>query len=452
METHVLPEDGVLLLQLARDRLSLTPWGFMFSSHEFGGACLVTSVDPLSPASNACVHGSTTKVALNVHDIILSINGLNVGGMTELGLEIELEVSGPDILVAVARYRFASVDLQNAAAKENASLKVLDEIQGDKKVLGWHEFALIEDSESRIPSRLLPPSTGEDDAVIADPDLDDKSPSTNFCLTTFDRVSDITLQCIGKNVVENNGIAKNHARMIASENKMVFETEPKEHSRIQQQKITFMEQSECLVVDTNEEMRVSLNPLHDLGTCGTHYSAPQFRGGKPLEAVATRNDVESETEYDDDDNPWSGCVCGIIHELPIPVFWIQCDQCDAWFNVWESCVGVSEEGAAHLSRFLCWSCHPPDILTDGNRSELSVTLDTSPVLTVSEYENGGNTKSDDSCAMLNSKTKNPVRTFVQTASRSTLTSVSLLEVHKSRKIECLRLPSHESSKKAKRRV
>ena len=426
METHVLPEDGVLLLQLARDRLSSTPWGFMFCSHEFGGACIVTCVDPLSPASNAYVHGSATKVALNVHDIILSVNGLDVGGMTELGLEVELEVSGPDILIAVSRYRFPSFDHQNAAAKEYASLKVFDEIQGDKKALGWHEFALIEESVSRTTSKLMPPSTPGEDTFIAD--LDDQTPSTKFGLTTFDEVSDDTLQCAGNDVVETNGTTKNLASMIVKENKLTCEIDPKEPSRKKQQKITCIKQSECLVVDTNKEVQVSQDPIHGLDTCRTYNSLYKFREGGPLDAATTRNDFESDTEYDDDDNPWSGCVCGIIHELPIPVFWIQCDQCDAWFNVWERCVGVSEEDASHLSRFHCWSCDPPDKLTDGNRGDQSVTDGTLPDITVGECENGIATKSND------------------------FTRISLPKSHKNRKVECLRLPSPEISKKATRRV
>lgn len=35
---------------------------------------------------------------------------------------------------------------------------------------------------------------------------------------------------------------------------------------------------------------------------------------------------DTEAEWEDDENPWLGCICGKTHERPIPVFWIQCDR------------------------------------------------------------------------------------------------------------------------------
>jgi hypothetical protein len=52
-KTHRTPEDGFQALILKRDPLVTRPWGFTCQRHEFGGACLVTSVDPLSPADAA---------------------------------------------------------------------------------------------------------------------------------------------------------------------------------------------------------------------------------------------------------------------------------------------------------------------------------------------------------------------------------------------------------------
>ena len=49
--THRSPErGGYSVLRLMRDRLCLRPWGFTVRLHEFGGACLVDSIEPLSPA------------------------------------------------------------------------------------------------------------------------------------------------------------------------------------------------------------------------------------------------------------------------------------------------------------------------------------------------------------------------------------------------------------------
>ena len=48
--SHHTPSEGVHALLLRRDVTSSIPWGFSVHRHEFGGACLVSSVDPLSPA------------------------------------------------------------------------------------------------------------------------------------------------------------------------------------------------------------------------------------------------------------------------------------------------------------------------------------------------------------------------------------------------------------------
>lgn len=53
--THKSPArgEGYSVLSLVRDRMGLRPWGFTVRLHEFGGACLVDSVEPLSPAEAA---------------------------------------------------------------------------------------------------------------------------------------------------------------------------------------------------------------------------------------------------------------------------------------------------------------------------------------------------------------------------------------------------------------
>lgn len=53
-DTHRSPaRKGYSVLRLTRDRMGLRPWGFTVRLHEFGGACLVDSIEPLSPAEAA---------------------------------------------------------------------------------------------------------------------------------------------------------------------------------------------------------------------------------------------------------------------------------------------------------------------------------------------------------------------------------------------------------------
>ena len=53
LNTHCTPQEGYTMLALRRDPLASCPWGFQVDCDEFGHACLVQSVDPISPASEA---------------------------------------------------------------------------------------------------------------------------------------------------------------------------------------------------------------------------------------------------------------------------------------------------------------------------------------------------------------------------------------------------------------
>lgn len=52
-QSHVSPKEGYSVVQLVRDRLCLKTWGFSFCRHELGGACLVTNIEAISPATAA---------------------------------------------------------------------------------------------------------------------------------------------------------------------------------------------------------------------------------------------------------------------------------------------------------------------------------------------------------------------------------------------------------------
>jgi hypothetical protein len=51
--THCTPQEGFTMLSLRREPLSRLPWGFKVGWDEFGHACLVESIDRLSPAAAA---------------------------------------------------------------------------------------------------------------------------------------------------------------------------------------------------------------------------------------------------------------------------------------------------------------------------------------------------------------------------------------------------------------
>ena len=69
--------------------------------------------------------------------------------------------------------------------------------------------------------------------------------------------------------------------------------------------------------------------------------------------------ADDDCEGDDDENPWLGCVCGKTHPRPIKVFWVQCEICEAWYNVAEECVGFDGRTAEKMDKWCCWACDPP---------------------------------------------------------------------------------------------
>lgn len=97
---------------------------------------------------------------------------------------------------------------------------------------------------------------------------------------------------------------------------------------------------------------------------------------------------DTDVEWDSDSNPWLGCVCGETHEKPVPVFWVQCDSCDAWYNCSSSCVGFTEDEAKKINDWMCPDC----LLTEkGMISNYDLSKDNKPLK--SPFGNNKNSKS-----------------------------------------------------------
>lgn len=74
---------------------------------------------------------------LRVNDMVLSINGVSVGGMTTCGLEIELDVCGSELQLAVSRFRDTSRLEERLREIENFAVAELDKALNDKYNLDW---------------------------------------------------------------------------------------------------------------------------------------------------------------------------------------------------------------------------------------------------------------------------------------------------------------------------
>jgi len=140
--THFMPGEGTHTLKLSRDPIACVPWGIQVLRHDFGGACLVHSVDQNSPAVQARYVGSSVCSPLLVNDIILAINGKDVGGMTLTGFDIEMETSGAEMTLTISRYRFPSEADMEIADLQNNVWATLEYCLEDKRKLGWCELDL----------------------------------------------------------------------------------------------------------------------------------------------------------------------------------------------------------------------------------------------------------------------------------------------------------------------
>ncbi len=154
--THCTPEEGLSLILLKRDPMGKMPWGFRTVRDEFGNACLVERVDPCSPASNATFLGvpasgvsEASTSALHVNDMVVLINGKPVGGMTEVGLELELEMTAPNLLLGVSRYKHAQEVAQRFAEMERKMLAFMDRATRDNRLMGWREIGCGNGPDSR---------------------------------------------------------------------------------------------------------------------------------------------------------------------------------------------------------------------------------------------------------------------------------------------------------------
>jgi hypothetical protein len=77
---------------------------------------------------------------LRVNDVIVSINGKHIGGMSEAGFEIDVEISGPELVLLVSRYTFVSKVQDSIQEAERSYLDAIDKGINDERLLGWTEI------------------------------------------------------------------------------------------------------------------------------------------------------------------------------------------------------------------------------------------------------------------------------------------------------------------------
>jgi hypothetical protein len=336
--THYLPEEGFSLILIKRDTLGKTPWGFHVGRDEFGHACLITSVESSSPTSAATWIGASTvnccsASLLHVNDMLVMVNGKPVGGMSEVGLSLELELSAPDLYLGVSRYKMAHNVRRAMMSLERQALIEVDAASRDLRLIGWQEIG----------------NGTANEILVLDSDQNDIGPEQSLDIMTIEDATQLDVKennenghvdssCYGKYSSLDLAPSSPKTRSLSAPSSEIKETRNKSFTAQEQVSPTGVQPT-----STNS----SLNNYD--GHC---------------DVLSMGGDVEthgSKDDPNDDSNPWLGCVCGEIHSSEmfndVKMFWIQCESCNAWYDVAEQCIGFTE-AEAESKDWKCEACVP----------------------------------------------------------------------------------------------
>jgi len=387
--THTGPEDGFQTIVLTRDFAGQRPWGFTFEKHEFGGASIVTTVDPLSAAGAAVFVGAGTssrnKAPLRVADLLVLVNGKTVGGMTAERLEFELATSGAELILTVARYKFATEVEKEISRAEESYLKSVDEAINDDRRLGWTDigggslavnFPSSEKAGATVDNAILHPSEkqhsdrtplldnsevdkfeSKESEPITSPHSKEKGehqPITSPHSKEKDEHQPISsphsTEKESQQLELSPGTERNHDSQLDTPSSSPDSSQegmpsPTENGSIQNQ-----DYDDDLPTLESSPLQFTLAEQDDNHSVALPSSPESTVVGKGLEGF------DEEVE---DGNAWYGCVCGKVHSEMVPVFWIQCEACKTWYNAASECLGFAEAAAKYVKHWTCWGC--PDI-------------------------------------------------------------------------------------------
>jgi hypothetical protein len=268
----------------------------------------------------------SAMAGVKVHDMIVMVNGKTVGGMTEVGLELELETSGPILLLTVSRYKHAKAAAKQFAAMERQMLQVMDSAARDTRLLGWQEIGNADTLGSMYQAKQKENADSRkvDDAIEAEAPsyLDDAkaSPSEDV----FFPVDDTRSISDGETSNRVDGTYANASSLLLVEQKILTRE---------------------LHAEEEEENGYSS------GSESVDYHRPR--------TPVNKSDDASSEHWEKDENVCMGCVCGRIHSKDSrsnEVFWIQCESCEAWYDVSKNCVGFTMQQAKSIDRWTCWAC------------------------------------------------------------------------------------------------
>jgi len=272
--------------------------------------------------------GDSIGAGLREHDMIVAINGRDTGGMTMSTFEVEMDLTGNSLMLVVSRYRYLSMDRGEGQRRvRQADLQ----LASSQSILGWIDVGQNEHNPAR--------------------NYDD---SASMAVTTERRPSANTFEEGNPACQTNNtGEHVSDSQSIMSTRSSREATSTKEIAASARQ--TIEEERQCVVAEIDQSDPCS--------------QKPRTRHQRALEQDDDQN-------WEDDTNAWCNCVCGSLHSSK-PVFWIQCEACASWFNVYRGCVGFDEEEAKEKEKWHCWGCETSDMIIDDSDEKQAANEETS---------------------------------------------------------------------------
>jgi hypothetical protein len=350
--------------------------------------------------------------------MIVSVNGKHVGGMSEAGFEIEVEISGPELVLLVSRYKFASKVKDRIKEAERSYLDAIDNVINDERLLGWTDIGATNTTISSEPEVSVNLETAPASPSVA------RKPKVSPQTVSARRADD---SCFGESVeqvkicrVQDDtnlirdfvGHTPSHVETkigkagelssLFQETKFNKEAHPQAVRQVPEETTRLTSPSKatpetgdedsqgsvsyqnliCEVVVEEEDCAhsqgSSQNDLaddeaeecaHSQGSMSSQKTTFETDEQECAHSQGSETIKDAESEWEDDGNAWLGCVCGVIHDEKVAVFWIQCDTCQSWYNVSEECAGLGANDAEKVERWICWGCP----VSDGDNCSITNT-------------------------------------------------------------------------------
>ncbi len=325
--------------------------------------------------------------------------------MTELDLAVELDLCGPEVILVVAPYK-QELDLKNTLEEKICS--------STEKHVQWCEFGdaplnntvhsqmkdscLINDTcidDGKIESKTASHAVfATDDTCIDDGKIESKTAShavfaTDEIIDSNEKDQSSKIDVDSDDVsIQPNKESNNGSHTISAEKNMLAEFHSANTSEEHDVALALLrvgnsaehkafpatphnEQRYNCIQDKNKDFlekgchrgrRVEEEDKHQSAS-----SSEESLADSSASRTSNSSIENTEKEWDDDENPWLGCICGETHKKPIKVFWLQCDSCDAWYNCAPRCIGFTKEEAEERNSWHCPDCS--SVVTESSSEE-----------------------------------------------------------------------------------